>query len=729
MDISAALALASELTRWSHRADDIRAAVLQAQALSEIPGCEIAMIDEIGDDAMQMAIAVRQAAAELSAFSIELTSPASIVAAVGAIHSFSGGDNDPELDRRLRTLRGLVDEATSSDTQRSSVMRALLASTDPAAIAAAMTQIRAVNDAESSGAVSANDTSIDRAVRALQRALAGYSASEEHLDYLMAAFLADDGHTPAPLLLASLLTGHTAASIELAHRQGWEYDIAAGWLDAQQLDRLSAAIQTAPLPEIPELERQRSLLFARLSGVTDDELLAQFARRSNQGVGALDAIAGVQKDIRVAAIASEFGLDTPAAEVHLDYMTASTQGLIEQGFAPDDAAQVVGNAALAGRDIDPVVDLAHERGTTLIQAESTLHLADSLGLSLDELEALQGLQEHFAKFDTAQGGQADGLVSLADLRFVVSNYYPGNEAAMLAAAALLRTEDLRHRLDSAAQTTGVVGREPFGRTRAADNVYSLADVHLLIAKQLTNYALHDVVDEIDAAGDGGTSGWVDGKLSEFDFAHVRAHHAEYGLTPTELAAIDVVLENDWYDPTFWQEHSDSFVLGAAVVAGVLAGLATAGVGSGVVGALVSSAAGATAGATTGAGLTLAENALTGDPLTQDLVENSTRGAIGGLAGAGLYGYYAQPAGQSLAVRMVQVIGPAADTAGLVATGLVDPLLAPLIDDIELDALHDGMQMANYVGGAGSVANQPTIHAAVGDAVVRSVGVGLDVVPD
>ena len=286
MDIAAARVLADTIASWPGKTEDIRTGVIQAVLLSEVDGCDVGLIDEIGDDSAVMAAAIRRAADDLSSFSIELVSPASVVAAVAAVHHFRGSDNDPELDRRLRTLRGLVDAATESDDQAAHVMATLLASGDPADVERAMAEIEQLNRAESSGAIGSNDRRIDQATGTLRTALASHAASQEHLDYLTAAFLADNNTTPASILLATLLTGTSSATVRLAHEQGWDYDIATGWLDAQQINRLTAAIATAPFPEVAGLERERTALFVGLSGVTNAAVLAQFGRRADSGTSA-----------------------------------------------------------------------------------------------------------------------------------------------------------------------------------------------------------------------------------------------------------------------------------------------------------------------------------------------------------------------------------------------------------------------------------------------------------
>ena len=87
----------------------------------------------------------------------------------------------------------------------------------------------------------------------------------------------------------------------------------------------------------------------------------------------------------------------------------------------------------------------------------------------------------------------------------------------------------------------------------------------------------------------------------------------------------------------------------------------------------------------GAGITVAENLVTGDEWDQDLRHNTTLGAIAGLGGAGLAGAAGAPGSLSLAGRVLNLTGAGADLAGLGAAGLFDPLLRQFGDDVEVFA--------------------------------------------
>lgn len=715
MDVVASRALAERLGGWFSRSEEVRLVVTNAELLSDIPTGVVGMLDEIGGDGAAMAAAIRSAADALELFTIRLDSPRSIAGAVASIHAFSGSENDPELDRRLRVLRGWVRSGTSTDNQAAHVMSVLLAADRPLdvsgrnleGVTVAMAAVAGLNQAEARGAITSNDARIDAATGHLRMALAAHAASEAQLDTLLATFLADRNRTSASTLLASVVSDVPHAVIEFAHEHGLDYDVAAGVLGMRKIDRLTGAIHTAPFPEVEGLRRQRSELFAALVGVDHSPTLERLARKVDQGVPTIEAFPAVfEEQVRaeqVDLVAKEFGLDRAAAAVQLDELAESVDGLIASGWQIEDAVVAANMTAKAGLDLAMIEEFAADEDVSLIDGAVRAAEAQAFAMTVDEYNTFTGLVENFAVFDTAAGGDADGLVSLADLRFVVNNSTRFDNDVALAASALLRTPELLNRLDSAATTGDVVGRESFGRNRAADNKVSVADVNFFVVKQQTNLALGNVVDQIDVASQGGGLGWADGKLSEADFKLVLANHQDYGLTAAEVVAIEQVLEADWYDETWMQEHGDTVILATAVVAGAALFAGTGGLGGGLSAALISSAAATAGGAAVGAGLTVSENLLTGDPLTQDLTEGTVLGATGGLAGAGIVGSIAGVAvSESLAVRVITTIGFEADVLGLAASGLLDPVLAPVVDEVDLTEMKSDFQVTGYALGAASI---------------------------
>ncbi|MGK0226692.1 MAG: hypothetical protein ACI8XD_001511, partial [Thermoproteota archaeon] len=165
LDVEASRVLAERLGGWSTRGEEIRLVLIEAELLSDIPTGVVGIVDEIGGDGAAMAAAIRVAADALALFTIELESPRLIAGAVASIHAFSGRANGPELDRRLRVLRGLVRSQTVTDKQAAHVMSVLLAVDRPLHVsgrnlqdvAAAMIAVARLNQAQVSGAITIND--------------------------------------------------------------------------------------------------------------------------------------------------------------------------------------------------------------------------------------------------------------------------------------------------------------------------------------------------------------------------------------------------------------------------------------------------------------------------------------------------------------------------------------------------------------------------------------------
>ena len=715
MDVDASRVLAERLGGWVTRSEEIRLVVVDAELLSDIPSGVVAMLDEIGSDGAVMAAAIRIAAEALASFTIGLDSPRSIASAVSSVHAFSGSENDPELDRRLRVLRELVRPQTGTDKQAAHVMSVLLAvdrslhvgGRNFEDVTLAMATVVHLNQAQISGSIPGNDARVDAAKGDLRAALAAHATSEVQLDRLVAAFIADRNRTLASTLFASVVFGVIPAVVEFAHEHGLDYDIAAGVFEMGKIDRLTAAMQTAPFPEVDELRRQRAELFGMLVGVGHSATLERLARKLDQGTPAILAFpAAFEEQVRVEQVdlvAREFGLDRAAAAVQLDELAESASGLISNGWQIEDAVVAVNMAAKAGLDLGEIEAFAADEDVALVDGAVRAAEAQAFAMTLAEYNAFTGLVEHFPVLDTATGGVADNLVSLADLRFVVNNSEMFDNEVAVAASALLRAPQLLNRLDSAASSGSVVGLDSFGRDRPVDNKISSADINLFVLKQQTNLTLRNVVVQIDVASQGGGLGWADGKLSEVDFMLVLASSSEYGLSAAEVSAVEQVLEADWYDQTWMQDHGDTLILAAAVVAGAALFAGTGGLGSGLTAALVSSAAAAVGGAAVGAGLTVGENLLTGDPLAQDLAENATLGATGGLAGAGIVGSIGGMAvSESLAVRVINTVGFEADVLALAASGLLDPVLAPVVGEMDLTEMRSDFQVAGYALGAASV---------------------------
>lgn len=142
---------------------------------------------------------------------------------------------------------------------------------------------------------------------------------------------------------------------------------------------------------------------------------------------------------------------------------------------------------------------------------------------------------------------------------------------------------------------------------------------------------------------------------------------------------------------------------------------TAGTATGLVVVTLSAAA---AGAAAGVGYTLAENALSGDDLTDGLLTNSIAGASGGLFVAGLAG----GGSSSLAGR---VLAHSSNAGALVSNGVADPVLENFLDDDTIEDLHGVGRTVNYLAGSASVSLRAV--SAVGS--VQAVDGSLELVAE
>ena len=479
MDVDASRGLAATVAGWPSHAEEVRSIVTDAEVLADMPLGVVASLDEIGRDGTAMAAAIRRAARALESFTIQLDSPLTIALAVASVQAFRGTANDPELDRRLRSLAR--DGCGYARLLRSTQLRSCpcclqprhslhVAGRDLDDVAAAMAAVGRLNRAEATGAISSNDPRIDDATAGLRKALSTHAASEPQLDDLVAAFLADRNTTDAATLLASVVTGAPVDVVEFAHGNGIDYDIAAGVLDMQEIDRLTAALRTAQVLEAEEINGQRAALFRGLIGVDDTAAIGVLSRLVDGGASARHALA-VQHGEQIRAhhidqVAELFDLNLPEAERQLDELAASTDSLVASGWDVEDAAVATHMAALGDFDLGYIEAFASDEGVSLVDGAVWVSQAHALAMTPDEYRAFDGLVEHFfADLDTATGGNADGVVSVADLASVVNN--PLADAELVAAAwALIHAPDVRNRLDSAATVRGgVVATESFGADR------------------------------------------------------------------------------------------------------------------------------------------------------------------------------------------------------------------------------------------------------------------------
>lgn len=731
MDVTAARELASRLATWPGEADRVIGVISEAELLSDLSIAGSPALDSIGRDGRSMAASIRQAADALESFSISLDSPLAIADAVRAVRSFVGTDNDPELDARLGTLRLLVEAHTDSDAEAARVMAGLLAADqsidvrfrDTTAIATARSELDRLSRLAGSGAISDNDPRIDDAGAALFAALAEHASDPAQAVRLMADFVADENRVVATsTLLGAALTGHSRDVVERAHREHVDYEIASGMIKLDEVDALTALLRDAPPEAAGMLLTQRRSLLIELDETLDRSDLASLTEQLTAGVPAIDAFAGLDVHVlerahrhQVQAVAGAFGLSDDEAETALAEMTDDTTSLVERGWSSDDAAAGVVTAAHADLDVDSIEAAALERGLTMREAADRMVVADALGLSLDELAAYEGFRDHFPELDIARGGMPDGIVSVFDLVHVVNHPEEFSAELVVVAAGVLGSAGLRNRLDDARDNDDVVGHESFGSDDAADHRWSLEDFNAFEFKQSVNFVLADHVDAIDVVNQGGDRGEIDGQLRKHDFEAYLARADEFGLSDEARAAIQTVIEADWYDKDFWDEHGDTMAFAAGVVAGSAVVFLTAGTATGLVVVTLSAAA---AGTAAGAGYTIAENALSGDDLTEGLLTNSIAGASGGLFVAGLAG----GGSSSLAGR---VLAHSSNAGALVSNGVADPVLEKYLEDDTIEDLHTVGRTVNYLAGSASVSLQ-TVSAVGG---IRAVDGSMRLVTD
>lgn len=566
---------------------------------------------------------------------------------------------------------------------------------------------------EQSGAISANDPRIDQAVSRLEAALSTHAVDEEQTRELLSTFVSAPTQIDSATLLASVLLGMPTKIAATAHRTGQPYEAIAGAFTLQEVDHLTTVMRRVPDDIATGLGEERRALLIELAGTDDPAVLRALDSQLGQGASALEAFenleAQLQSDVQqradlleqnaIRSVAQQLDIDFAEAEVLYDDLTASTLALAEQGFALDDAARATEHAHFNGFDIDAIGAHAVATNVTLEEATQDFHRAQVLDLSIDDLVVYDLLVEHFPELDAAIEDRADGIVSVDDLYHIVNNSERYSQELVLAASALLGSPALRHRLDRARDNTdNIVGASSYGATRADDLKYSLSDIDSFEYKQIINSVLAPRLDEIDVATQGGNMALIDSKYREEDFEFVLAHADEFDLTAQERAAVEAVLEADWYDKTWMQRNSDFLILISAITVGGVVFFTTGGTGAGLSASLVSSAWATGAGTGLAAGMTLTENWATGDPLTEDLERNMVTGAIGGLGGASLVGGLAgTPPSATL-----NAIGLGGDVAGLTSAGLLDPILEQMLDEKGMDDAKGFAQGANYVLGAASL---------------------------
>ncbi|MDW3221266.1 MAG: hypothetical protein R8F63_21875 [Acidimicrobiales bacterium] len=426
-------------------------------------------------------------------------------------------------------------------------------------------------------------------------------------------------------------------------------------------------------PARAALQRERYELVLRL--VDGDERVAIRVVGALAGSGSMEAASrtvldALIREARVDDVMHELGLDLSAAEALIDRHDAAVAELVRRGHRPTDAVAAVALAQEYGLDPEVLGDRAFARGIGLLDATGHALQAQGFGLTLDEYDALTGLYEHFAVFDTASFTEADGRVSAADLRFVVEEPCHFTDVQVRAAELLLASPDLLARLDTANANDDLFGDAEdaapvgFGSVRPGDGLIADVDLEAFMLKSQLHAILGPYADDIDIGDD--PKAIVDGYRSEADVRAFLADNPE--LPPVVVTAAETMIAGGWFDESWWQEHKNTIAMGAALVAGGLVVIATSGGAS----VLVVGAVGATAAAAT----TAAINVGTDDDLLDDMVRNTAGGFVVALGVHGLHAGLVRAG--SGAQALARVHGVAEATAGgtdLILSGSLDPLIA------------------------------------------------------
>ncbi|MEQ8842198.1 MAG: hypothetical protein RIB98_14540 [Acidimicrobiales bacterium] len=500
---------------------------------------------------------------------------------------------------------------------------------------------------------------------------------------------------------ALLHTDRTGALVPLASaRRGFE-DLAGdlrGRLDQIDrthhgfgvLDHLSTQLdawQGSPRAEGREalLAEMREVILRLVDG--DEDHARRVERAIRGGLTAAAAFEFVAAELafdqRVAAVMSGFGLDETSAREMIERFDANLVDLRARGFGDDEslaALTIVENFEL---DLGVILHHAAQTDTGLLDTVGQGLAARGLGVTLTEFEALAGLEEHFSVFDNATGGARDERVSVGDLEFVVEHPWLFAPSQVVAAQALLDLPGLRHRLDTAEANTDLFAAGGFGSTEPGDGMIAEVDLRAFMLKAQLHTILGDYADEIDIAAD--ASGVVDGYRSENDF---RAFVADNPDLPEEVvAAAEVALEAGWFDESWFQEHKDELAMAAALLASGAVIVATGGAGSFVL--VVGS------GMLAAGGTTIAINLATGEPMLDDLLANTAKGAF---IGAGIHAAAAGAAASLTATtglgRVAAIAGVTGGSADVIATGGFD-LIIPEEDE---GAVHDLAEQIGTVAG-------------------------------
>ena len=273
------------------------------------------------------------------------------------------------------------------------------------------------------------------------------------------------------------------------------------------IDNWSGSDNDERLDELIDLRDEQIAILAQ----GDPELAVLFRAGLFDGRTASEAFSHIHF---VSSIAESGELSLDEAEQLWADLAPQIGDLVERGFSQEDATDAVFAAHGRGLDIDAIAEFATDEGIGLLDAFGAHARAGHLSMTTAEVDAFDGLNQHFPTFDNAKGGDTDGKVSLDDLQFVVDNPDRFESAAVAAASALLASPGLLSRLDTGRDNNNVLnGGERFGDDEFDDRKISLDDIANFQWKQDINALVGTHFDEIDVVN----GGEQDNFLSKTDF--------------------------------------------------------------------------------------------------------------------------------------------------------------------------------------------------------------------
>ena len=494
--------------------------------------------------------------------------------------------------------------------------------------------------------------------------------------------------------------------IEVQGMPNWTYEQAQRWYAAVDIEQLWDQREDGSIFEQQRTRDRLEELIAAYLGTDDPAAIAAVIAGLREGEQVVVAAQRAGDRMQQAAYNDTIGEFAREKDLSFEdaedlYLELQQQivDLVAQGYSPVEAANVVFTADAAGLDVGAITEIASDEGIDLATALSLQARGAHYEMTVAEVMAFDGLNEHFPTFDNATGGDRDGLVSLDDLRFVVNNPDRFDIEAVAAASALLTNSGLLTRLDTGRDNGDVLNDgDAFGDREFDDGKISQEDILGFEWKQGVNALVGTHYDNIDVAN----GGELDGHLSKADFEAYLDHNRD-SLSEDEIRALNAVIDGEFYDKGWLERNKRSIAIAVAVVAGVAIAVGTGGLGSGVSGALITMAVTGTAGAAAAGGTTIAINGISDESTWDDDVwSNAGHGFIAGMAGGGLgLAPTAYAAAPGAAGRFAVSAGVLSDGAAVVGMGGADWALDIVMDHEHLEGVHevaDGVSIAAGVTG-------------------------------